>query len=294
MNDNNIYSKAIAFTIVSAVVILIGSIITMGIPLMMEEMHPKMETLKPYSAIELQGRNIYQREGCMNCHSQLVRPLTADVVRYGEYTRAGEEYYERPFLWGSKRTGPDLARVGLKYTADWHIAHLKNPQAFYPQSNMPKYAFLDRKADAKEAEASMKVLGFPYTQSDIDAVRNASELEALASYLVALGREIPELYVKIDPAKYESMSSPITTPSVRVKKLYAENCASCHGDKGQGTELGGSMADNAPSTTVDGQLFVTIANGLEGMMPGSVGFMTLKDMWGLAVYSKELGSANAK
>ena len=122
--------------------ILAGSIVTMGYPMLRGDMHPRLENLRPFTPLELAGRDVYQREGCSNCHTQTVRPLRSEVLRYGEYSKAGEFAYDRPFLWGSKRTGPDLAREGGKRPDGWHQRHYENPQAFEPRSNMPSYAFL--------------------------------------------------------------------------------------------------------------------------------------------------------
>lgn len=293
MSDNkNIYSKAIPLTIAIAVVILVGTVITMAMPLMRDDMHPKLDTLKMYSALELEGRNIYQREGCVNCHSQVVRPLTADVVRYGEYTKAGESYYEHPFLWGSKRTGPDIARLAGKYSDQWHIAHLKNPQQFVPQSNMPIYAFLDRPANAKEAEASMKTLKFPYTASDIDNVKKSTELIALTAYLQSLGSAIAQpLYVQVDKEKYRNEPNPMSKVSDRAKLLFSAECASCHSADGKGTEITGnkSFKDMALAKYhTDGAFFADIANGIPYFMPSFVGIMSKKDIWELVIYVREL------
>jgi len=293
MSDNkSIYSKAIPLIIVIAVVVLIGTVVTMAMPLMRKDMHPKLETLKTYTALELAGRNIYQREGCVNCHSQVVRPLTADVVRYGEYTKGGESYYERPFLWGSKRTGPDIARLAGKYGDDWHIAHLTNPQQFIPQSNMPSYAFLDRPADAKNAEASMKTLKFPYTDKDIETVGKSTELEAVTAYLQTLGAAIANpLYVQVDAAKYMDELSPTSKVSDRTKLLFSAECASCHGANGEGTDFASAVASIAPSDVIDGALFVSIANGIPYVMPSYIGIMSKKDIWELVVYLKQMAVA---
>jgi cytochrome c oxidase cbb3-type subunit 2 len=133
----DIYRKPIMFAIISAVVILIGTAVTMFIPMMTSHMHPKLEALKPFTPLQLAGRDIYQREGCNNCHTQTVRPLRTEVMRYGEYSKAGEFAYDYPFLWGSKRTGPDLARIGKKYPDAWHVRHFEDPRAFFARSNMP-------------------------------------------------------------------------------------------------------------------------------------------------------------
>ncbi len=151
--------------------------------------------LKPYSALQLTGRDIYIREGCYNCHSQMVRPFRAEVERYGPYSVAGEFVYDHPFQWGSKRTGPDLHRVGGKYSDNWHQLHLNNPRDVVPESNMPAYPWLARTpANAADIEAKMRalrVVGVPYTDAEIAAARaevaGKTELDALIAYLQNLG-----------------------------------------------------------------------------------------------------------
>ena len=151
--------------------------------------------LKPYSALQLSGRDIYIREGCNNCHSQMIRPFRAETERYGHYSVAGEFIYDHPFLWGSKRTGPDLARVGLRYSDEWHRIHLNNPRDLVPESNMPAYQWLERTPlDARDLPAKMTALrrlGVPYTNQDIaaavDSVKGKTELDALVAYLQGLG-----------------------------------------------------------------------------------------------------------
>ena len=156
-----------------------------------------MAGLKPYDALRLVGRDIYVREGCYNCHSQMIRPFRAETERYGPYSVAGEFVYDRPFQWGSKRTGPDLARVGGRYSDDWHRLHLTNPRDVVPESNMPKYAFLDRPiggADVASRMKVLKVLGHPYSEEEIaksgEAIKGKSELDALIAYLQGLGTQI--------------------------------------------------------------------------------------------------------
>lgn len=152
----------------------------------------------PYSALELQGRDIYIREGCYNCHSQMVRPFRAETERYGNYSLAGESVYDRPFQFGSKRTGPDLARVGGRYPNEWHRVHLLNPRDLVPESNMPAYPWLETATlDADVAVARMQTLqtlGVPYTDEDVAnapaAVQNRTELDALIAYLQGLGTAI--------------------------------------------------------------------------------------------------------
>ncbi len=152
--------------------------------------------LQPYSPLELTGRDIYIREGCNNCHSQMVRPFRAEVERYGPYGVAGEFVYDHPFLWGSKRTGPDLERVGGRYSDDWHRLHLNNPRDVVPESNMPAYPWLAKSpADSEDIAAKMRALrkvGVPYTDEQIAGaekeVAGKTELDALIAYLQGLGR----------------------------------------------------------------------------------------------------------
>ena len=154
--------------------------------------------LKPYAPLQLTGRDVYVREGCYNCHSQMIRPFRAEVERYGPYSVAGEFVYDRPFQWGSKRTGPDLHRVGGRYSDDWHRIHLTNPRDVVPESNMPGYPWLDKTpADAASIEAkltALRRLGVPYTQEQIKAapadLGGKTEMDALIAYLQGLGTAI--------------------------------------------------------------------------------------------------------
>ena len=154
-----------------------------------------VEGLRPYTAVELEGRDIYICEGCVGCHSQMIRPFRAETERYGHYSVAGESVWEHPFLWGSKRTGPDLARVGGRYSDDWHRAHLIKPQDVVPESKMPAFPWLqDGVLDGKHTARKMEVLrtlGVPYTDEDIagaqEAVKGVSEMDALIAYLQHLG-----------------------------------------------------------------------------------------------------------
>ncbi len=154
--------------------------------------------MKPLTALQLAGRDIYQREGCFNCHSQMIRPFRAETERYGHYSVAGESVYDHPFLWGSKRTGPDLARVGARYSDEWHRVHLMNPRDVVPESNMPAYSYLAAaKVDAERLPAhmtAMKRVGVPYTDADIAGagkeVEGKTEMEALIAYLQQLGTHL--------------------------------------------------------------------------------------------------------
>lgn len=151
--------------------------------------------VEPYPALELAGRDVYVKEGCYNCHSQMIRPFVSESLRYGPPSMAGESVYDRPFQWGSKRTGPDLARVGGRYTDEWHLAHLINPRDLVPESNMPGFPWLlDNEIDGDLITTKMKTLrflGHPYTEEQISeakaAVEGRTEMEALIAYLQFLG-----------------------------------------------------------------------------------------------------------
>ncbi len=160
-----------------------------------KDMKTPIEGLTPHTALELEGRDIYIREGCTTCHTQMIRPFRAETERYGHYTVAGEHVYEHPFLWGSKRTGPDLARVGGRYSDDWQRAHLYNPRNVVPESKMPAYPWLftakiDHKVTADKMRA-LRAVGVPYTDEDIagaaEAVKGKREIEAMVAYLQQLG-----------------------------------------------------------------------------------------------------------
>ncbi|MCK5717004.1 MAG: cytochrome-c oxidase, cbb3-type subunit II [Thiomargarita sp.] len=192
-------------TNVSLLIILVILVISIGglvqiVPLFfMDTMTKPVEGLKPYAALELAGRDIYVRESCMVCHSQMIRPFRAETERYGHYSVAGEFVYDRPFQWGSKRTGPDLHRVGGRYSDSWHVAHLLNPRDVVPESVMPGYPWLaDSLIDGEEVQHKMQVLknwfDHPYTEEEIanapQAVEGKTELDALIAYLQNLGTAI--------------------------------------------------------------------------------------------------------
>lgn len=186
----------LAFFMVLAV--SIGGL-TQIVPLFFQEaVNDPVDGLKPYTALQLEGRDIYIREGCVGCHSQMIRPFRAETERYGHYSVAGESVYDHPFLWGSKRTGPDLARVGGRYSDDWHRAHLYNPRNVVPESKMPSYPWLvENRLTGKHTAAKMKALrtlGVPYTDEDIagarTAVQNKTEMDAVVAYLQVLGTAI--------------------------------------------------------------------------------------------------------
>ena len=179
-------------------VVSIGGLIQIVPLFFMHSTTEPVAGLKPYSALQLTGRDIYVREGCYVCHSQMIRPFRAETERYGHYSLAGEFVYDHPFQWGSKRTGPDLARVGGRYSDDWHRAHLINPRDVVPESIMPGYPWLERTpADAADIQAKMRVLrhlGLPYTDAEIETapaqLEGKTEMDALIAYLQGLGTAV--------------------------------------------------------------------------------------------------------
>lgn len=185
--------------------VLIAVVVSFGglaeiVPLMYQaDTIQPLPGVKPYPALQLAGRDVYVREGCYNCHSQMVRTLRFETERYGHYSLAGESVYDHPFQWGSKRTGPDLARVGGRYSDDWHRIHLIDPRAVVPESNMPSFPWLEHNAiDGQAITAHMrtlKTIGDPYTDAEIanaaKDVAGKTELDAVVAYLQALGRHAP-------------------------------------------------------------------------------------------------------
>lgn len=217
-----ITSKPVVFAVLSAVVILIGTTVTVFVPLFMPSTQPVSAAIKPYTAVELEGRDIYMREGCNNCHTQTVRPLRTEVLRYGEYSKAEEFAYDRPFLWGSRRTGPDLNRVGGKYPDAWHYKHMQSPQGMFEKSNMPPYGWLAKKRlDTTSSYKKTSILGYGYSENDVqqqiaqyhatvtDATypskesrdqvtppelrQELTEMDAMIAYLQKLGRDVKNL-----------------------------------------------------------------------------------------------------
>ena len=179
-------------------VIAIGGLVEI-VPLFFQKSTTEpIQGIEPYAPLQLVGRDIYVREGCYNCHSQMIRPFRAETLRYGHYSVAGEFVYDHPFQWGSKRTGPDLHRVGGKYSDEWHRIHLNNPRDVVPESNMPAYTWLEKtKLDPAGVAPHMSALrkvGVPYTDAQIagaaDEVKDKTEMEALIAYLQVLGRAL--------------------------------------------------------------------------------------------------------
>jgi len=186
-----------------------------------------VEGLKPYDPVRLVGRDIYIREGCYNCHSQMIRPFRAETERYGHYSVAGEYVYDHPFQWGSKRTGPDLARVGGRYSDQWHRIHLLNPRDVVPESNMPSFSWLDRPAKVDDIEAKMTALrkvGVPYSDEEIKGARKElegkTELEAVIAYLQGLGTALNA--GKPAPAPAAAAPAPAAVVADALGKVFFE------------------------------------------------------------------------
>ena len=177
------------------IAISLGGLVEIVPLIFLDQVNEPSEGVVPYPALELAGRDVYVHEGCYNCHSQMIRPFRSETERYGPYSIAGESVYDRPFQWGSKRTGPDLARVGGRYSDEWHYIHLTNPRDVVPESNMPNYGWLkDRMVDGEMVQRKMRalnMLGDPYSAEDIAAapsvVEGKNEMDAVIAYLQSLG-----------------------------------------------------------------------------------------------------------
>jgi cytochrome c oxidase cbb3-type subunit 2 len=178
------------------IAVSLGGLVEIVPLIFLDQVRQPAEGIKPYPALELAGRDVYVREGCYNCHSQMIRPFRSETERYGPYSVAGESVYDRPFQWGSKRTGPDLARVGGRYSDEWHYIHMNNPRDVVPESNMPGYGWLaDNTISGELVQKKMRrlsMLGDPYTDEDIAAapaaVEGKTEMDAVIAYLQGLGR----------------------------------------------------------------------------------------------------------
>ncbi len=261
--------KPVLFLILATCAILVGTIITMVLPFAWVNTEgDRIESVTPYTALQQEGRDLYIREGCNNCHTQTVRPLVAEVIRYGDYSKSGEFVHDRPFLWGSKRTGPDLARLGGKYPDEWHYKHMTSPRSMVPKTNMPDYGWLSANTlDPQMIKRKMDVLGFPYTSDEIKALEGMNEMDAMVAYMQKLGTGIPwreatattivgDLKNPYAAAEHAAMEE--------WEDLYTDNCAACHGEHFEG-DIGPEIV-GAEMEEVD--LFTIIYNGVpDGGMP---------------------------
>ena len=277
--------KPVLLIVLATVAILVGTIITMVLPFAWVNTEAdRIEGVTPYTALQQEGRDVYIRDGCNNCHTQTVRPLVPEVLRYGDYSKSGEFVYDRPFLWGSKRTGPDLARLGGKYPDAWHYKHMESPRSMVPRTNMPDYGWLsDNPLDPRMIQRKMDVLGFPYTTDEIKALEGKNEMDAMVAYLQKLGSDIPwrkaaettivgdliNPYGDADQATISNWAS-----------LYQENCAACHGPKMEG-EIGPELIGEDYDDEI---LFEIIYTGIaDGGMPSFSSLGTDK-VWKLTNY----------
>ena len=214
-------TNSIILVIGVLIVISIGGLVEIVPLFYLKSTIEKVEGVRPYTPLELAGRNIYVREGCYNCHSQMVRPLRDEVERYGHYSLAAESMYDRPFQWGSKRTGPDLARVGGKYSDEWHRDHLKNPRAVVPGSIMPSYPWLaQREVDGERIAEDMKVqaaLGVPYTDEMI--AKATSDLQTQATTDAPNADALAARYPKAQSRDYDANPQKITEADALIAYL---------------------------------------------------------------------------
>jgi len=260
--------KPVVFLLLATATILVGTLVTMVLPFVWVNTEAdRIESVTPYTPLQLAGRDVYIREGCNNCHTQTIRPLVAEVLRYGDYSKSGEFVYDRPFLWGSRRTGPDLARIGGKYPDAWHLQHMTAPKSMVPRSNMPAYAFLNEGAvDPAYTRKKMEVLQFPFTEEQIRGLAGKTEMDALVAYLQKLGSDIPWR----EAARTEiigELHNPFQGDSSVIpagEALYREHCAACHGED----MTGGIGPDIHDLDMTDADLYQILFNGIpEGGMP---------------------------
>ncbi len=321
-----ISSKPIAFALLSVAVILVGTIITTIVPIFMPSTQPVSDYIKPYTAIEIEGRDIYIREGCNNCHTQTVRPIRTEVARYGEYSKPEEFAYDRPFLWGSRRTGPDLNRAGGKYPDSWHYKHTVDPQSMFPRSNMPPYRWLaGSKLCTDYSYKKASVLGYGFTEQEVhdhlnnykDMVTSAgyssrdarndvtpegmrdelTELDALVAYIQKLGADVKALKKKetavvAEAATPSGIKNPFEGNKAAISKgreIFQKNCALCHGADGTGG-IGLNLTDKEwKYGSSDGDLYETVSKGRPGGMPNFEASLGKENVWKVISYIRSLG-----
>ncbi len=266
--------RPILLLLLATAAIMVGTIVTMIVPFMSVNTEAdRIESVTPYTPLQQEGRDIYIREGCNNCHTQTVRPLVSEVLRYGEYSKSGEFVYDRPFLWGSKRTGPDLARLGGKYPDAWHYKHMDSPRTMITGSNMPDYGWIkENLLDPQMIQRKMETLNFPYTAEQISALAVKNEMDAMVAYLQKLGSDIPWRKAA-ETTIIGELNNPFTGDKGAIEaggELYENSCAPCHGDKLEG-DIGPELTDLDMD---DADLYQIIHNGIsDGGMPafGSIG-----------------------
>jgi cytochrome c oxidase cbb3-type subunit 2 len=321
----DIYSKPIVFAILAVVVILVGTTVMMFIPLFMPSTQPPGDFVKPYTAIELEGRDIYIREGCNNCHTQTVRPLRTEVARYGEYSKPQEFAYDRPFLWGSRRIGPDLNRVGGKYPDSWHYQHMDNPQAMFPKSNMPAYRWLAQaKLDTSYTVKKVTTLGYGYSPEDVQkqladfrtgvtsagyvsreirdkvtpvALRGElTELDALVAYLQKLGKDVKNAAAGAAAPRTAEAAAGMKNPFEgnreaieEGKTIFSLNCVACHGSDAKGGKIGPNLTTKAKKFgNADGDIYTSVSKGRPGGMPDWEKTLGSERIWKVIAYLRTI------
>ena len=284
-------NRPVLFLVLATAAILVGTVVTMVLPFAwVNTEKDRIVEVKPYAPLELAGRDVYIREGCNNCHTQTVRPLVAEVKRYGPYSKSGEFVYDRPFLWGSRRTGPDLARVGGKYPDSWHVHHMEAPTAMVPTSNMPAYAFLGSAAvDPEYTRRKMEVLGFPYDENQIHALHGKTEMDALVAYLQKLGTDIGWRKATPTPVVGD-LANPFASDPAAVRAegaaLYEANCAACHGPDRTG-DIGPDLTSAEQLT--EAELYQDLWNGIpDGGMP-SFSALGSEKIWKIVTFLRAPG-----
>jgi cytochrome c oxidase cbb3-type subunit 2 len=278
--------KPFLFLLLATVTILVGTIVTMVLPFAWVNTEgDRIASVTPYSPLQLAGRDVYIREGCNNCHTQTIRPLVAEVLRYGDYSKSGEFVYDRPHLWGSRRTGPDLARIGGKYPDAWHYQHMAAPTVMVPRSNMPAYAFFnDNGIDPAYTRKKMEVLDFPFQEGDISALQGKTEMDAMVAYLQKLGSDIPWRQAA-QTVMVGELHNPFQGDSSVIAegaRLFDQHCAACHGKN----LTGGIAADISDLDLPDAELFELVFNGIPDA--GMPAFATLgsERVWKLVNFVK--------
>ncbi len=319
----SIYDKPVTFAMLAVAVISVGTLVTTFIPLFLPSTQPVSPLVKPYTAPEVEGRDIYIREGCNNCHTQTVRPLRTEVARYGDYSKPEEFAYDRPFLWGSRRTGPDLARLGGKYPDAWHYRHMADPQGMFAKSNMPAYPWLAKtRLDDSLTARKVRVLGYGYDEAEVsrrmaefrqtvsgpaypaavlrsqvtpEPLRGeATELDALVAYLQRLGADLKAAQRgPIGPAaaKAAEARNPFAgnkTAEEEGGKIFRENCRSCHGERGEGGFGPKLAAKSHKYGGTDAELFASVANGRPGGMPPFLSGLGKDRVWKAVTYIRRL------
>lgn len=270
--------------VLATAAIAVGTIVTMVLPFAyVNTERDAIASVVPYTALELAGRDVYIKEGCNNCHTQTIRPLVAEVIRYGDYSKSGEFVYDRPHLWGSRRTGPDLARVGGKYPDQWHYQHMRDPASMAPGSNMPPYAFLDdRLVDPELTRRKLDVLNFPYSEEEIDALAGKSDMDAIVAYMQKLGSDIPWRQ-QTEATVVGELENPFAgQPEAMAagREHYDRSCRACHGEN----LTGGFAAELNRLHYPDQALFAIIHDGIAPLGMPAFASLGQERIWQMVTY----------